>query len=344
MTSTRAKKTTGALACAALLAGAGTWIAVSAADGGPSRAAADSARPSKIMGHAKESLPSHTPEDWVSYGDHVAVVRVTSETAAPASAEEQEAGEGYLSRDVTMEVTDVLWSRAQAPALPGTVTTTVDGWSFKGDVRTPIAREGAARLEPGHSYVIALARFGNGEWSRIGTGAAMPYDSAKVGKGELEGDVIDVAAFRATASEEAASIADPTVEELTAGKSAQAVTQVLATAEPDPVAEDHFDLDPVARYAKAEGAGKAPTPYCAAAEPFDAASGGTLSAEELAAYLEVLVPSETGPVAADFTVMIAWFKGDTALEQEAGAAAPRVAERIKEQCGFTVRPLVPDAP
>jgi hypothetical protein len=85
---------------------------------------------------------------------------------------------------------------------------------------------------------------------------------------------------------------------------------------------------------------KTPSAYCAAAEPFNAASNSELSATELADYLEVLVSYETGDTATQFNTVISYFRGTTTTDPVAAKTA--VANRIHTQCGFTVRSWTPN--
>ncbi|QES46603.1 hypothetical protein DEJ50_00795 [Streptomyces venezuelae] len=339
MTSKKRNRAVGFL-LAASLTGAGI-LALSAlpSDGDGPR------RPSVIVGHAKEALPSSTAGDWVSYADHVAVVNVVSENEQPPSAEEVQAGEGYISRTVKIDVAQKLWSRPGAAELPASVTSTVDGWSFKGTTRTPIAREGASRLEPGHTYVIALARFADGQWSRIGSGAALPYDGAVVGNGEVMSKPVTTQKAPLSAMIEGPDLQTRAVAVVAKGQAASALAGVLAKATPDPVAVQNSGLDPVARYAKVTGQ-TAPTEYCAAAEPFDAASGSELSKTELADYLEVLLPYETEDHAATLTTLISYFRFEApqtpATAAKFAAARVEFTVRLRQQCGFEVRSLTPN--
>ncbi|MET9959508.1 hypothetical protein ABZ128_10570 [Streptomyces sp. NPDC006326] len=327
---------------AASLAGAGILCltGLTSDDGSPRR-------PSVIVAHAKEALPSTTARDWVSYADHVAVVRVVSEGEDAPSAEETAAGEGYISRTVKIDVAQKLWSRPGAPELPASVTSTVDGWSFKGSTRTPIARENASRLEPGHTYVIALARFGDGQWSRTGSGAALPYDSSVLGNGEVMSKTVTI--------EKAPSPMPPMVEgpgldatEVAAvakGQAASALASMLAQATAEPAAVQNAGLDPVSRYAKVT-AQTVPTEYCAAAEPFSAASGSELSKAEIADYLEVLLPYESADHATTVTMLISYYRDELAQDwstiAKVTAARASFTARLGSQCGFEVRSLTPN--
>jgi hypothetical protein len=297
-------------------------------------------RPSVIIGQGKEAVPATTPEDWLSFGDHAAVVQVASETAQTPSAEEKAAGEGYIGRTVQMNVKKIIWSRKDAAALPTAVTMEVDGWSFKGSVKTPIAQEGAARIEPGHTYIVNLAKFADGSWGSIGSDAALPYDNSIIGNGEVESQTVSV---RRSISALAWIGEDPDldapVKDTTSGMTDTAVKDLLVLAKPDPVAVANATQDPVTRAETVAGA-KTPSAYCAAAEPFNAASNSELSATELADYLEVLVSYETGDTATQFNTVISYFRGTTTTDPVAAKTA--VANRIHTQCGFTVRSWTPN--
>ncbi|MFF3333960.1 hypothetical protein ACFYWX_31160 [Streptomyces sp. NPDC002888] len=132
--------------------------------------------------------------EWVAYGDHAAVVRVTREKAGQADPKDGD----YIPRTVTATVTRVIWSRPGAPRLPKEITLRAHGWyTTLWGGREEAAREGAPRLEPGHTYVVGVGFTGTGNGVElIGDDAAVPYDAATFGQGELEGRTIGANAYR----------------------------------------------------------------------------------------------------------------------------------------------------
>ncbi|CAM5227208.1 hypothetical protein [Streptomyces griseomycini] len=134
---------------------------------------------------------SAAAQEWVAHGDHAAVVRVTREEAGEPDPEGD-----HIPRTVTATVTRTVWSRPGAPRLPEEITLRAKGWytTLRGG-REEAAREGAPRLEPGHTYVVGLTRLGSGV-QLIGDDAALPYDAGTLGRGELEGRTVTPGAYR----------------------------------------------------------------------------------------------------------------------------------------------------
>ncbi|MFD0346279.1 hypothetical protein ACFQ0M_09725 [Kitasatospora aburaviensis] len=129
---------------------------------------------------------SAAAEEWVAYGDHAAVITVTDEVRGRPDPN----SEDYVPRTVSATVSEVIWSRPGAVRLPGAVMLPVRGWydPLLGGEQEDAAR--AARLEPGHTYLVGLAETSGG-LRPIGDEAAVPYDDATFGKGEIEGRVVD---------------------------------------------------------------------------------------------------------------------------------------------------------
>jgi hypothetical protein len=194
--------TVAATACLAVAAGA-VWIA--APTGKPTTsagAAAASTTPSKdpvIFAEALEQFASSTAEDWVSVADRVVVGTVTTEKETTPTPAEVGRGEGLTGRAVSISVERSVWSRAGVPAIPAKITLNAVGSTFNGGVnndRHRLAYHDASRLEVGHRYVFALryapATCEAGEstparWAGIGSGGVIPFDTATLGTGEIEG-------------------------------------------------------------------------------------------------------------------------------------------------------------
>ncbi|MFI6062255.1 hypothetical protein [Streptomyces sp. NPDC051286] len=319
--------------------------------------AADShERPDVIIAQGKDGLPNRSPIDWVSYGDQVAVVNVTSEAEIPASPEEVAAGEGYISRRIALDIGEVVWSRPGAPTPPGTLSMVVDGWSFKGDTRTPMALEQSSRLEPGHTYVLSLAQLADGTWSAIGSQAALPYDSGTIGAGEYQGETVTAAQFGTAVkahdddkpkdggfTSEGAEVIMESVAELTVGKSADYVETLLTTTNPDPLAEANFDLDPIARYEAVAGVDEPVETFCSIATPLAVSEASKLTSPELGGILNQLVAKESGKDATDLSVLAAYHNGDDSLASQADTVRPTVIANIEGQCGIEVGDLLPNS-
>ncbi len=166
----------GIAAGVALLAAGGSAVAV-AGDDGRRVLSRDSWDP--LRGSA-------AAEEWVAHGDHAAVIRVTRETADDPDPKDGD----YVPRTVTATVTEVVWSRPGATRLPEQITLRAHGWySTLWGGREEAAREGAPRLEPGHTYVVGLTRPAKGV-ELIGDDAVLPYDAGTFGRGELEGRAV----------------------------------------------------------------------------------------------------------------------------------------------------------
>lgn len=312
----------------------------------------DGARPHVIIADGRDAVPSRTLEDWVSYGDHTVIVNVASETEIPATAEEVTAGEGYIGRTVNMQIDQTVWSRTGAPALPSTITMAVDGWSFQGQTRTPIAREEGSRLEPGHTYILSLALLADGSWTAAGSGAALPYDGSVVGAGEFRGMTMNQAEFSAAIDEEGTSAAegvagtdvmgDP-VYLVAEGKTSQQVGDMLTTTDPDPVAEANFNLDPVQRFEVVSGNQEPAETFCSLALPLDISEASHLTSTEMGGILETLRAKESGTDADDLAVLAAYFNGDESLKTQADSVRPAVVMNVEGQCGIEVGDLQPNA-
>lgn len=171
--------------------GIATGLAVLTAVGGGVALAGDDGRRVFPRASYDPFRGSAAAEEWVAHGDHAAVIRVTRETAGEPDPEGD-----HVPRTVTATVTRVVWSRPGAPRLPEEITLRAKGWyTTLWGGREEAAREGAPRLEPGHTYLVGLARLGKGV-ELIGDDAALPYDAETFGRGELEGRVTSPDAYR----------------------------------------------------------------------------------------------------------------------------------------------------
>ncbi|MEU4098028.1 hypothetical protein [Streptomyces sp. NPDC026673] len=196
-----------------------------------------------VFGDGLGRYPNSTAADWVSYADHVVVATATSEKAVPPAQSEIDRGEGLVGRSVEMRVDQVLWSRAgtEHPA-PRTYTRQSAGWVFEGEPtnRHKYALRDQPRIEPGHSYVIALhwepAKCSKGDkpeaagWVGLGFGSTLPFDDETLGKGEIEGTERPAPSpsARATTSDRTP------VADLLAGQGVDQIKNLLATASPTP--------------------------------------------------------------------------------------------------------------
>ncbi|MEU5161288.1 hypothetical protein AB0G74_17000 [Streptomyces sp. NPDC020875] len=202
--------------------------------------------------HGLDRLPSETAEEWVASADHVVSVTATSATEVPPTAEEVARGEGVIGRTVDLTINNVLWSRpAAAQPAPTTWQYSAAGWQFKnGDLvnRREMALHGQPRVEPGHTYIMAIAWQAAqcGEdgttpagWVGLGGGSEVAFDNGVIGNGESEGKVTPVTALSGKAAR-ALPIVPPIqerpVKEAMNGRSSTALVNVLNSIEPSPVA------------------------------------------------------------------------------------------------------------
>ncbi|MBT2440912.1 hypothetical protein J7E93_12470 [Streptomyces sp. ISL-36] len=206
-----------------------------------------------VLGEAADHLPSTTAVDWVTYADHVVVVSAVAERRIPPSRQELDRGEGVIGRQVTLKIDKVLWSRdgAARPA-PKTWDYNAFGWQFTGgavDAPRKMAMHERPRVEPGHSYIMAMvweeARCAPGDapeparWRGLGEGSEIPYDAGIIGNGELEGRTHKTAKARkapapaqASASAAGVNAADAALEERLAGQAADLLAAELKAARP----------------------------------------------------------------------------------------------------------------
>jgi hypothetical protein len=185
-----------------------------------------------------DRLPNTTAADWVSYADHVIVFRVDSDTQVPPDPSEDnitKAGEGYIGRTVDVTVQKTVWSRPGAPAIPTTTQLRAAGWHLKNGQKQELAMPGESRMEVGHTYLTALARYADGKWDGLGAGTVLPIDDGVIGHGELRGG---------WPTEPTAVIAS------IKGKTAQDVASMLTGTQPDPTAVRYANLDPESRFHK----------------------------------------------------------------------------------------------
>ncbi|MEU5634834.1 hypothetical protein ACH47C_33710 [Streptomyces rishiriensis] len=343
MTLTTRTKATGAVLAAAL-AGSAALVSSTHDDRtvddrtGAGRAAAEQRRSGQggtgrvSLPGTKEGIPSRTATDWVSYGDQVAVVRVLAEHERPdPETQDEAAGAGtYVPRTVDLRVTDRLWARPAAAALPGVVSVTVDGWQLHDGVRERVASQDAARLEVGHTYVISFARYEDGVWAQLGSGAALPYDHGRVGSGEFAGHDVTVDAYRSALERQRVPGEEAPVALRTAGKTADDVQKVLRSAEPDP------------RATRPARTTEPTDTFCSVASPLATSESGRHTPDELASVLTDLAAMASKP--ADASVLRSYA---TSLGAGTGAGKPDDTARaasvvaIERACGIDVGFLRP---
>ncbi|PZF82511.1 hypothetical protein [Jiangella anatolica] len=175
-------------------------------------------------------LPCETLTDWVSYADHVAYVEVIDERElAFEQLEGEPEGNGYVPREVSADVGDVLWSRDGAPALPGEVSWGTGGWSVDDGDREPV--EFGVPVDVGERYLAVLVltpeEDGPPAWAPIAPHAVLAVGDDDVPEG---------------------SGPETPGRAALAGESPDEIAELLAGTAPDPVALRYYDVDPVSRY------------------------------------------------------------------------------------------------
>ncbi|MBG0853090.1 hypothetical protein I2W78_14835 [Streptomyces spinoverrucosus] len=332
------------VALGAALAGSAALVPFTADTG-----ADNAGRPGEVvLAESKDAVPSTTATDWISYGDHAAVVRVTAEHEGSADSEEVAAGEGYLSRTVDLQVKERVWSRSGAAALPTTLTIVADGWEFKGDTKSRVGSHDASRLEVGHDYLVSLAGFSDGEWSTLGTGGILPYDDSQVGQGEFEGETVTATAYRSTLQARLVTGNEQPLAYRSVGKSAADVKTFLTSATPNATAAQNYNLDAVARarlVAKAaQAAAAAADTFCRVAAPLATDEGSKYTSDELSDIVGDLAGMADTPLnAAILRAYSAQLRSstDTTTWNESKVRLTSIA-RIESECGIEVGSLLPN--
>lgn len=216
--SLRSSRLTVALVVAALVVAVGAVVWVSFLG--------SSSSPSVVAGAGgSDRFPSETLTDWVSYGDQVSVVYVSSERSLPAQVIEP--GDSYIPRVVTLRIAETVWRRTGAPHAGRIVQALTYGWALKDGKRRPIVAWGTPRLAVGARYVTPLVRAPRDgiEWTPLSDGAILP----------LDGDVMTTAGIAGQPS---------AIAERLAGTSIQQIAAMLARTPPDPIAAKYFNLPP----------------------------------------------------------------------------------------------------
>ncbi|MEV5351621.1 hypothetical protein ACIPM2_17140 [Streptomyces sp. NPDC086081] len=337
MALTKRMKLTGAVLGAAV-AGAIALVPVLAEDGRQRDAISEDG----AAADSKEALPSYTATDWVSYGDHVAVVRVSAEhEESGLTQEEAEAGEGYVARSIDLRVKERVWARSGVPALPDALSVVADGWELDGDQRTPLAPQDASRLEVGHDYVIAFARFPDDKWAPVGSGGILPYDNGRIGQGEFRGKTVTVAAYRAAQERRLIAGEEKPVAFRTAGSPATALGGLLKKTPPDTTAARYFDLDAIARYQKVAGETEPPADtFCSVASPLAVSEANRYTSDELASVLTDLA-GMTDEGASSLRAYAASLQSGDGTSADSASRKASIT-RIEQECGIDVGDLLPN--
>ncbi len=164
--------------------------------------------------------------DWVSFGDSVVLVTVVSERRVELTKEEAARGEGYVAREVTVAVEQVVWDGPLEAALPKQIAFFTAGSVVRDGREIPTRIHGAPRLEVGQRALVPLLRVAGEGW--------LPMSPASV-------LLIDDETGRA--------VAEPSTEAVTAlnGLQVNEIAGLLSSTPPFPEVEKASQLDSVER-------------------------------------------------------------------------------------------------
>ena len=159
---------------AATLAGAALVLSLAAVACSSDRFGAQVAVGAHPDGIGLTAFPDATVEDWVTYGDFLLLVQVTSEERLPADEEEVKRGMGLIPRQVRLRTEQIVWRRPTLDDVvkaPGSMTMRIGGWTVQGQEERPFVRRGQQPLEVGGSYVVVLQQSDLGETGVLEWGA-----------------------------------------------------------------------------------------------------------------------------------------------------------------------------
>ncbi len=174
-----------------------------------------------------KAFPDGAVADWVTYGDFLLLVKVTTEKRLPPQDVEVKRGEGLIPRLVQLRTEQVGWRRptlADGVNAPGSVTVGNAGWIFHGTEERPLGFRGQQPLEVGRSYAVVLSwadlgQTGEPEWLAL---RILPIVDSTVGAPPADTDF------------EAPEVVGLSIEDL---------GRTLTETEIDPVAKPYMRLD-----------------------------------------------------------------------------------------------------
>lgn len=220
----------------ALLLAAGTGSVVPQILDNHQNRADTKATPKILRVNASGKLPSESAEDWVTYSDAVAVVSISDEKQRAISDWVKAYGEGIVGRDVTGRLERGLWERDGGQKPPASFSLLVAGWVVKDGKLIDFVASKGSRVEPGHKYIMPLARLDSGVWSPLNPQAVIAYDDDRIGTGEQRGGTEPASKVAANHK----------------GKRADDLAASLYRTKPDPNATFEPGVGPEERFARAE--------------------------------------------------------------------------------------------
>lgn len=120
------------------------------------------------------NVPADDLDDWTTYADQVAVVKVLSEATPKPTPEPDDGGDydRFWSRSVRLQIERTLWHRPGARVLEGEVELPRDGMlrypPNQPDKLYRAIPAGTVWIVPGHTYVVPLTYHSDkGRWSRL---------------------------------------------------------------------------------------------------------------------------------------------------------------------------------
>lgn len=177
---------------------------------------------------AQEAFPSENGQDWATYGDDLAIVRVEDEHVDELAPDAKDRGEGVQNRSITLAIEGrPLWTRPESPAIPDRLSVITAGYIVSKGEQVPYLLPGEPRLEVGQTYMALLTYFGS-EWTYV-TGTPV-----LIKDGKLAYDKVQQSEWPFQAG-----LSDP-----------NSVADTVAKIGPDPAAAAYGRLDPAERYSQ----------------------------------------------------------------------------------------------
>jgi hypothetical protein len=180
-----------------------------------------------VVGEGSGRFLSERFSDWVSYADQLSIVSVIREEELAADNGTFERGEGYIGRAATLRVERTLWRRAGAPSAADTIRVITYGWVLQDWKRHSFAGWGGPRLEVGGRYLTPLVRAprDGADWTPLSVESTLPLAGSSITTTGIVG------------------LPSPIAKSMN-GKSPEALAQILAHTQPDPIAAKYWNLGP----------------------------------------------------------------------------------------------------
>ncbi|MEI2774850.1 MAG: hypothetical protein V9G19_02540 [Tetrasphaera sp.] len=132
--------------------------------------------------------------ELVTYGQHLARIRIESEQTSEMSSDERQDAYGVVGRRLTYSVLDTLWSQSGVQPLPSSGTTNGNGWLYDHGTLTAIKAADVPWLSVGHDYLVMFSSVrippqllaGNAPagWSIVAPETVVAADDGVFGRGE----------------------------------------------------------------------------------------------------------------------------------------------------------------